>query len=105
MIVAHIATVAFLGLEARAVEVQVQIASGLPKFVVVGLLNLSAERVCGTIIAGKSSTCHSQNLRLARQPGAYLNSRQRSARRSPIRSISALLRDPAKIEIEMENPA
>lgn len=35
--VAHVATVAFLGLEARAVEVQVQIASGLPKFLVVGL--------------------------------------------------------------------
>ncbi len=35
--VAHVATVAFMGLEARAVEVQVQIASGLPAFVVVGL--------------------------------------------------------------------
>src|SRR4051794_19141970 len=35
--VAHVATVAFLGLEARAVEVQVQISSGLPKFLVVGL--------------------------------------------------------------------
>jgi magnesium chelatase family protein len=35
--VAHVATVAFLGLEARAVEVQVQVASGLPAFVVVGL--------------------------------------------------------------------
>ena len=35
--VAHVATVAFLGLEARAVDVQVQIASGLPKFLVVGL--------------------------------------------------------------------
>ena len=35
--VAHVATVAFLGLEARAVEVQVQIASGLPAFIVVGL--------------------------------------------------------------------
>ena len=35
--VAHVATVAFLGLEARAVEVQVQIAPGLPKFLVVGL--------------------------------------------------------------------
>lgn len=35
--VAHVATVAFLGLEARAVEVQVQIASGVPKFLVVGL--------------------------------------------------------------------
>ncbi|MDT9599978.1 YifB family Mg chelatase-like AAA ATPase [Sphingosinicella rhizophila] len=35
--VAHVATVAFLGLEARAVDVQVQISSGLPKFLVVGL--------------------------------------------------------------------
>jgi magnesium chelatase family protein len=35
--VAHVATVAFLGLEARAVEVQVQIAPGLPSFIVVGL--------------------------------------------------------------------
>ena len=35
--VAHVATVAFLGLEARAIEVQVQIASGLPAFIVVGL--------------------------------------------------------------------
>jgi magnesium chelatase family protein len=35
--VAHVATVAFLGLEARAVEAQVQIASGVPAFVVVGL--------------------------------------------------------------------
>ncbi|MGF1550460.1 MAG: YifB family Mg chelatase-like AAA ATPase, partial [Sphingomonadaceae bacterium] len=35
--VAHIATVAFLGLEARAVECQVHIAPGLPSFVVVGL--------------------------------------------------------------------
>jgi magnesium chelatase family protein len=35
--VALVSTVAFLGLEARTVEVQVQIASGLPAFVVVGL--------------------------------------------------------------------
>ena len=35
--VAHVATVAFLGLEARPVEVQVQVASGLPAFIVVGL--------------------------------------------------------------------
>ncbi len=32
-----IATVAYLGLEARAVEVQVQLSSGLPAFVIVGL--------------------------------------------------------------------
>ena len=30
--VAHVSTVAFLGLEARAVEVQVQIAPGVPNF-------------------------------------------------------------------------
>lgn len=35
--VAHVATVAFLGLEARAVEVQVQVAAGVPAFVIVGL--------------------------------------------------------------------
>jgi magnesium chelatase family protein len=35
--VARVATVAFLGLEARAVEVQVQVAPGLPRFVIVGL--------------------------------------------------------------------
>ena len=35
--VAIVSTVAYLGLEARAVEVQVQLASGLPHFVIVGL--------------------------------------------------------------------
>src|SRR5947209_3901856 len=35
--VAHVATVAYLGLEARPVEVQVQIASGIVGFVIVGL--------------------------------------------------------------------
>ena len=35
--VALVSTVAFLGLEARSVEVQVQIASGLPAFLIVGL--------------------------------------------------------------------
>ncbi|HEY8351929.1 MAG TPA: YifB family Mg chelatase-like AAA ATPase [Sphingomonadales bacterium] len=35
--VAHVTTVAFLGLEARPVDVQVQIASGLPAFTIVGL--------------------------------------------------------------------
>jgi magnesium chelatase family protein len=35
--VAIVATVAYLGLEARAVEVQVQVAGGVPAFVVVGL--------------------------------------------------------------------
>jgi len=35
--VAHISTVAFLGLEARTIDVQVQLASGMPAFTVVGL--------------------------------------------------------------------
>jgi magnesium chelatase family protein len=34
---ATVATVAYLGLEARGVEVQVQLSSGLPKFTIVGL--------------------------------------------------------------------
>ena len=53
--VAHVATVAFLGLEALAVEVQVQIASGLPKFLVVGLpdkaVGESRERVHSALAA------------------------------------------------------
>ncbi len=35
--VAHIGTVAFVGIEARSVDVQVQVASGLPSFTIVGL--------------------------------------------------------------------
>ena len=37
LMVATVATVAYLGLEARSVEVQVQLAAGLPAFVIVGL--------------------------------------------------------------------
>ena len=35
--VAHIETVAFLGLEAKPVDVQVQISGGVPNFTIVGL--------------------------------------------------------------------
>ncbi|MBV9842226.1 MAG: YifB family Mg chelatase-like AAA ATPase [Sphingomonadaceae bacterium] len=53
--VAHVSTVAFLGLEARAVEVQVQLAPGLPAFVVVGLADKavaeSRERVRAALAA------------------------------------------------------
>ena len=35
--VAHVGTVAFQGIEALAVDVQVQLASGLPAFTIVGL--------------------------------------------------------------------
>tara|TARA_R110002096_G_scaffold309403_4_gene504062 strand:- start:94515 stop:96029 length:1515 start_codon:yes stop_codon:yes gene_type:complete len=37
MMVAHIGTVAFIGIEARLVDVQVHVASGLPSFTIVGL--------------------------------------------------------------------
>ncbi len=51
--VAHINTVAFQGIEALAVDVQVQIASGLPAFTIVGLPDKavaeSRERVRGAI--------------------------------------------------------
>jgi magnesium chelatase family protein len=50
-----VSTVAYLGLEARAVEVQVQLIAGLPKFLVVGLADKavaeSRERVRGAIAA------------------------------------------------------
>ena len=53
--VAHVATVAFLGLDPRAVEVQVQISAGIPAFVVVGLPDKavaeSRERVRGALAA------------------------------------------------------
>ena len=53
--VAHVATVAFLGLEARAVECQVGIAGGVPAFVVVGLpdkaVRESTERVRAALSA------------------------------------------------------
>jgi magnesium chelatase family protein len=54
-VVAIISTVAYLGLEARAVEVQCQIAPGLPNFIVVGLPDKavaeSRERVRAAIAA------------------------------------------------------
>ncbi len=53
--VAHVATVAFLGLEARAVDVQVQVAPGMPKFLIVGLpdkaVGESRERVHAALSA------------------------------------------------------
>lgn len=53
--VATVATVAYLGLEARSVEVQCQIAPGLPGFVIVGLADKavgeSRERVRAAITA------------------------------------------------------
>jgi magnesium chelatase family protein len=42
---ATVATVAYLGLEARSVEVQVQLSAGMPRFTIVGLADKAvAER-------------------------------------------------------------
>ena len=53
--VALVSTVAYLGLEARAVEVQCQIAPGLPRFNLVGLpdkaVGESRERVSSALSA------------------------------------------------------
>lgn len=53
--VAHVATVAYIGLEARPVDVQVQIAGGAPAFFVVGLadkaVSESRERVRAALAA------------------------------------------------------
>src|SRR3954454_23662809 len=55
LMVATVATVAYLGLEARAVEVQVQLSAGLPAFVIVGLPDKavaeSRERVRASLAA------------------------------------------------------
>jgi len=54
-VIATVATVAFLGLEARPVEVQCQLVAGLPNFIVVGLADKavaeSRERVRNAIAA------------------------------------------------------
>ena len=53
--VAHIETVAFLGLEAKPVDVQVQISGGVPNFTIVGLpdkaVGESRERVRAALSA------------------------------------------------------
>src|SRR5215216_481169 len=53
--VARVSTVAFEGIEARAVDVQVQVAPGLPAFAIVGLpdkaVSEARERVRSALIA------------------------------------------------------
>ena len=53
--VAHICTVSFFGIEAKPVDVQVQVTSGLPAFTIVGLPDKavaeSRERVRGALSA------------------------------------------------------
>ena len=52
--IATVATVAYLGLEARGVEVQCQLVAGLPNFLIVGLADKavteSRERVQGVVV-------------------------------------------------------
>src|SRR5690606_13282307 len=54
-LVALVSTVAYLGLEARAVEVQCQVAAGVPRFMIVGLpdkaVGESRERVQAALAA------------------------------------------------------
>ena len=53
--VQRVATVAFEGIEARAVDVQVGVAPGLPAFIIVGLpdkaVSEARERVRGALVA------------------------------------------------------
>src|ERR1051325_7523172 len=81
---ATVATVAYLGLEARAVEVQVQLTSGVPKFTIVGLPDKavaeSRERVRAALAATDAETLShyvavgelSLDGRIAASPGVLL---------------------------------
>jgi magnesium chelatase family protein len=54
--VQRVSTVAFEGIEARAVDVQVQVVPGLPNFLIVGLpdkaVSEARERVRAALVAG-----------------------------------------------------
>jgi hypothetical protein len=71
--VQRVATVAFEGIEARAVDVQVQIAPGLPRFNVVGLPDkaVSEAREAGPRGVGCFGACSSgaANYRQSRAGG------------------------------------
>ena len=71
---ATVATVAYLGLEARAVEVQVQLTSGVPRFTIVGLPDKavaeSRERVRAALenyFSGEFETASAQFARLSQE--------------------------------------
>jgi len=63
-VVALVQTVAYLGLEARSVEVQCQLAAGMPRFTVVGLPDKavaeSRERVQTCPRKAATTTCRSR---------------------------------------------
>ena len=97
---ATVATVAYLGLEARSIEVQVQLSSGLPAFIIVGLPDKavaeSRERVraalaaIGLALPPKRITVNLSPADLPKEGSHYdlpiaLASLPRSARRTPRR--------------------
>ena len=70
--VQRIATVAFEGIEARAVDVQVQVAPGLPAFNIVGLpdkaVSEAKERVRAALIASGLGCRHAASPSISRPP-------------------------------------
>ena len=48
--VQRVSTVAFEGIEARAVDVQVQVAPGLPAFAIVGPINLQSQAEASSVL-------------------------------------------------------
>src|SRR3954466_8872626 len=71
--VQHVATVAFEGIEARAVDVQVQVAPGIPAFNVVGLpdkaVSEARERVRAALVAS-GLALPARRMTVTRAPGA-----------------------------------
>ena len=86
--VQRVSTVAFEGIEARAVDVQVQVAPGLPAFAIVGLpdkaVSEARERVRSALIAS-GQRCRPggspsiSRLRICRRKAAIMICRSRSA--------------------------
>jgi len=86
--VQRVSTVAFEGIEARAVDVQVQVAPGLPAFNIVGLpdkaVSEAKERVRAALIASGLALPHGASPSISRQPtcrrkAAITTCRSRSA--------------------------
>ena len=86
--VERVATVAFEGIEARAVDVQVQVAPGLPAFNIVGLpdkaVSEAKERVRAALVASASPCRPAASPSISRPPifprkAAITTCRSRSA--------------------------
>jgi len=86
--VQRVSTVAFEGIEARAVDVQVQVAPGLPAFAIVGLpdkaVSEARERVRSALIASGWRSLPAESPSISRPPtcprkAAITTCRSRSA--------------------------